>query len=146
MHQKCSNYALTNLLFGLCRSMWIIDALITHPNPHFGAPTRPSTLEMLRTKKRTLIPTSIVFIFEPAFEYFKECGGASHGIIIPIGNLIHQSEPIPHFLKFTPQWILEWFATTFSTWGFYFPKFDYAFWIIYCPIIILQTPITYCSS
>jgi hypothetical protein len=25
MHQKCSNYALTNLLFGLCRSQRIID-------------------------------------------------------------------------------------------------------------------------
>jgi uncharacterized protein YehS (DUF1456 family) len=24
--QKCSNYALTNLLFGLCRFVWIIDA------------------------------------------------------------------------------------------------------------------------
>jgi hypothetical protein len=27
MHQKCSNYALTNLLFRLCKSMWIIDRL-----------------------------------------------------------------------------------------------------------------------
>jgi hypothetical protein len=26
MHQKRSNYALTNLLFGLCKSAWIIDA------------------------------------------------------------------------------------------------------------------------
>jgi hypothetical protein len=25
---KCSNYALTNLLFGLCRSVWIIDLLV----------------------------------------------------------------------------------------------------------------------
>jgi hypothetical protein len=24
MHQRCSNYALTNLLFGLCRSVWVI--------------------------------------------------------------------------------------------------------------------------
>jgi len=24
VHQKCSNYALTNLLFGLCKSMWVI--------------------------------------------------------------------------------------------------------------------------
>jgi hypothetical protein len=24
MHQKCSNYTLTNLLFGLCKSMWVI--------------------------------------------------------------------------------------------------------------------------
>ncbi len=39
MHQKCSNYALTNLWFGLCRSMWIIDSLFTCPNPHPKAPT-----------------------------------------------------------------------------------------------------------
>jgi len=34
MHQKCSNYALTNLLFGLCKSMWIIDPIFLHLNPH----------------------------------------------------------------------------------------------------------------
>jgi hypothetical protein len=28
VHQKCSNYALTNLLFGLCMSIWIIDLLV----------------------------------------------------------------------------------------------------------------------
>jgi len=44
MHQKCSNYALTNL-FDLCRSMWIIDLLFTRPSPHPGAPTCPSTLK-----------------------------------------------------------------------------------------------------
>jgi len=37
MYQKCSNYALTNLLFGLCRSIWIINPLVIHPNPHLGA-------------------------------------------------------------------------------------------------------------
>ncbi len=30
---KCSNYALTNLLFGLCRSVWISDVLINLLNP-----------------------------------------------------------------------------------------------------------------
>ncbi len=33
MHEKCSNYALINLLFGLCKSVWIIDSLIIRPNP-----------------------------------------------------------------------------------------------------------------
>ncbi len=33
VHQKCSNYALTNLLFGLCTPMWIIDLLVICPNP-----------------------------------------------------------------------------------------------------------------
>jgi hypothetical protein len=31
VHQKNSNFALTNLLFGLCRSVWIIDSLVTVP-------------------------------------------------------------------------------------------------------------------
>jgi hypothetical protein len=34
IHQKCFNYAITNLLFGLCRFMWIIDLLVIHPNPY----------------------------------------------------------------------------------------------------------------
>jgi len=50
MHQKCSNYTLTNLLFGLCRSLWIIDPLFIHTSPHLGAPTHPSTPEVLWTK------------------------------------------------------------------------------------------------
>ncbi len=34
MHQKCCNYALTNLLFDLCRSLRMIDLLVIHPSPH----------------------------------------------------------------------------------------------------------------
>jgi hypothetical protein len=30
---KCSNYALTNLLFSLCKFVWIIDLLVNLPNP-----------------------------------------------------------------------------------------------------------------
>jgi hypothetical protein len=30
---KCSNYALTNLFFGLCRSMWVIEFLVNLPSP-----------------------------------------------------------------------------------------------------------------
>jgi hypothetical protein len=78
VHQRCSNYALTNLLFGLCKFVRIIDPLIIHPNPHPGAPTRPSTLEMLQAKERTPIHyPSIGFTFGFAFEYIKEFGGAS---------------------------------------------------------------------
>jgi hypothetical protein len=39
MHQSIStNYTLTNLLFNLCRSVWIIELLINLLNPHFEAP------------------------------------------------------------------------------------------------------------
>jgi hypothetical protein len=34
---------LTNLLFGLCKSMWIIIPLVTRLSPHLRALTRPST-------------------------------------------------------------------------------------------------------
>jgi len=34
MHQNCSNYTLIYLVFCLCTSVWIIDPLITHFNPH----------------------------------------------------------------------------------------------------------------
>jgi hypothetical protein len=30
---KCSNYALTNLLFGLCKFVWVIDVLVNLPSP-----------------------------------------------------------------------------------------------------------------
>jgi hypothetical protein len=78
VHQKYSNYALTNLLFGLCRSQWIIDLIIIHPSPHMRAPTRPSTLEMLWTKERTLTSyTSAIFTFGLTIKSIKEFGGVS---------------------------------------------------------------------
>jgi hypothetical protein len=65
VHQKCSNYVLTNLLFGLCRSMWIIDPLVTHLNAHLKSPTCPSTPKVLRAKERTPTPRpSIVFTLD----------------------------------------------------------------------------------
>jgi hypothetical protein len=42
VHQKCSNYTLTNLLFDLCKLVWIIDPFVTCFNAHPGAPTHPS--------------------------------------------------------------------------------------------------------
>jgi len=55
VHQKCSNYALTNLLFGLCRSMWIIDLLVILFSPYPEALAHPSTFEVPQTRKCTLI-------------------------------------------------------------------------------------------
>jgi len=45
---KCSNYALINSLFGLCRSMWVIDLLVNLPSPHPKALARLSTFEVLQ--------------------------------------------------------------------------------------------------
>jgi hypothetical protein len=33
VHQKCSNYALTNLLFDLCKSVWVTDLHVTLLSP-----------------------------------------------------------------------------------------------------------------
>jgi hypothetical protein len=41
VHQKCSNSTLTNLLFGLCKFVWIINPLVTCPSPHPRAPACP---------------------------------------------------------------------------------------------------------
>jgi hypothetical protein len=80
---KCSNYALINLLFVLCRSVWVIDLLVNLPSPHPEAPTHPSTPEVLRIRERA--PTSspfVVFTFGFAIESIKELGGASPRIFM----------------------------------------------------------------
>ncbi len=82
MHQKCSNYALTNLLFGLCKSVKVIDLLVTLPSPYPRALTRPSTPEVLRTKECAPTPyPSVVFTFKLAVESTKEFGGASSKVL-----------------------------------------------------------------
>jgi hypothetical protein len=89
------------VLFGLCKFLWIIDPLVTHPSPHPRASTRPSTLEVLCVKENTPTPFFVVFIFGLTFEYFKECGGVSYGITTlvevdpPIGEFRwHQKRPV----------------------------------------------------
>jgi hypothetical protein len=55
MHEKCFSYTLTNLLFGLCSSVWIIDPLVILLNTHPGVPTCPFTLKVLHTHTHTHI-------------------------------------------------------------------------------------------
>jgi hypothetical protein len=79
VHQKCSNYALTNLLFNLCRSMSVIELFVTHLSPHLGAPARPSTPKVLRARECAPTPYPFaVFTFKLIVESIKESGGASH--------------------------------------------------------------------
>ncbi len=56
VHQKCFNYALTNLLFGLCKFVQIIDPLVSHLNPHPKALALRSTFKVLRAKEHTPTP------------------------------------------------------------------------------------------
>jgi hypothetical protein len=75
LHQKCSSYALTNLLFGLYRSVWVIELFVNLCSPHPGALARPSTFEVLRTKERAPIPfPSVVFIFGLAVSPSRSLG------------------------------------------------------------------------
>jgi hypothetical protein len=53
VHQKCSDYALTNLLFGFCKSVWVIDLLVILPSPYPITPARSSTLKVLQTRECT---------------------------------------------------------------------------------------------
>jgi hypothetical protein len=82
MHQNFSNYALTNLLFGLCKSIWIIDTLVIRPNPHPGPLTCPLTPKVLWTKECVpIIFSFVIFTLGFTFESFKEFGGVSTGVI-----------------------------------------------------------------
>jgi hypothetical protein len=94
VHQKCSNYALINLLFGLCRSVWRIDLLITCSSPHPGAPTCLSTLEVLWTNERSPTPCpSIVFTFGLVVESIKEFWGALETAKLACGKSTSTKNP-----------------------------------------------------
>jgi hypothetical protein len=102
VHKKCSNYTLTNLLFGLCRFMWIIDPFVIHSNPHLGAPTHPFTPKMLWTMDCT--PTYypfVVFTFGLVVDFIKEFGGASQ-----IVKLTHMTSSQIISLQSNFSWIL----------------------------------------
>ncbi len=75
VHQKCSSSTLTNLLFGLCICMWVIDLLVTFPNPYPEALTHPSTLEVLQAKEHNPTPhSSVVFILDSHLNPLKSLG------------------------------------------------------------------------
>jgi len=73
VHKKWSNYTLTNLLFSLCRYVWIIDSLIICSNPHSEALACPSTFEVLWLKKHTSTAYPfVIFTFGLAIESIKK--------------------------------------------------------------------------
>jgi len=64
--QKCSNYALTNLLFSFCKSVWMVDLIVTHSTPHPKALACPYyPFEMLRVKEH---PSTL---FSPLFSFLN---------------------------------------------------------------------------
>jgi hypothetical protein len=75
VHQKCCNYALTNLFF-IC-AVWIIDPLVIHLRPHLKILARLSTPQVMRAMERTPTPYPfVVFTFGLTIESIWEFGGA----------------------------------------------------------------------
>jgi len=78
MHQKCFNYALTNLLFGLCMFVWIIDLLISLLSPHPKARAHPFTPKCYELKS---VPQLLILLLFSLFGFtivsIKEFGGVS---------------------------------------------------------------------
>ncbi len=82
MHQKWSDYALTNLLFGLHRSVWVIDLLNILLNPYPKAPAHLFTLEMLWAKERTLtLHFSVVFTLDSNLNLLRSLGVHNHTLL-----------------------------------------------------------------
>jgi hypothetical protein len=73
VHQKCSNYALTNL-FGLCRFVWIIDPLITHPSPHPRAPACPSTPKVMQAREHIPLLLSMLSPSDSHLSFTRSLG------------------------------------------------------------------------
>ncbi len=69
VHQKCSNYTLTNLLFNLCRYVWIIELLVTFLSFHLGTPTCHFTSKVLRDRKRA--PTPYPFVLFTLYSHLS---------------------------------------------------------------------------
>jgi hypothetical protein len=58
---QCSNYTLTNLLFGLCRSVWVIELLVNLPSPILElqhAPLPPKWCELRSAPQLLFLPMS----------------------------------------------------------------------------------------
>jgi hypothetical protein len=59
---KCYNYTLTNLLFGLCRFVWVIELLVNLPNPPPEAPTPPFTPKVVRARECAQLLFLLLFL------------------------------------------------------------------------------------
>jgi hypothetical protein len=94
---RCSNYALINLLFDWCRSMWVIELLVNLPSPIPElryAPLPPKCYECTPTP----FPSS-VFTFGLAIESIKELEGVSCIYLVwyMVNDQCKKKIPNPHW-------------------------------------------------
>jgi hypothetical protein len=73
---KCSNYALTNLLFDLCRFVWVIEVFINLPSliPKLQHSLLPS--KCYEPRNTPQVHLLLLFTFGLIVESIKELGGA----------------------------------------------------------------------
>jgi hypothetical protein len=123
MHQKCSNYALTNLLYNLCRFVRIINLLVICPNPHIGAPTCHSTPKVLwiRVHTPTIYPFAI-FTFGLVIESIKEFGGALNAHLLS-NHVLLQYKYEQNGLKNTYQRLLFISNIIFKIWNLFWSSY-----------------------
>jgi hypothetical protein len=97
---KCSNYALTNLFFGLCRYVWVSEFLVNLPNPTpelQHAPFTPKCWEPGSAPQ--LLSPSIIFTFGLTIESINELRGAliprlPHFKSIIVGNNVNDPNDV----------------------------------------------------
>jgi hypothetical protein len=105
VHQKCSNYALTNLLCGLCKFVWIIDSLVICPSPH-PRTLAPSTPKVLRATKHTqLLILSLFSTLDSRLSLSRSLG-------------VYQKNSFPFFLHFTFSLGSIFSLPTFNLWSY----------------------------
>jgi RsiW-degrading membrane proteinase PrsW (M82 family) len=80
-HQKCLNYVVTNLLFGLCISMWVIKCLLISlvPSRSSNTPLYPQS-----ATSQGACPDSLLFDcfhFKLVIESIKELGSTSYAFV-----------------------------------------------------------------
>jgi hypothetical protein len=142
VHQKWSNYTLTNLLFGLCRFVWIFDPLITRLNPHPKALACPFTPKMLRTRECTPTPYPFaIFTFGLAIESIKEFGVCHHVCCYSLTWLFPTCFSLVWFPTcYSPALLLHVPIPLMVTFYLSFPCFSKG---RFCPPLLLLLP-TYC--
>jgi hypothetical protein len=73
MHQKCSCYALTNLLFGLCRSMWVIYLLVILFSPILELQHAPLSLKCCESRSVRWLSVPLLPVLQGDYAWKHKC-------------------------------------------------------------------------
>ncbi len=73
VHQKRSNYALTNL-FGWCKSVWIIDLLVILPSPYPETPACPLPPKCYKARNVPQLHILLMFTLDSHLNLLRSLG------------------------------------------------------------------------